>query len=164
MHPKTAVAELRKVGACGTKLVADSGIENVNDAVDAALEETGVGRILARVEVSWSNSLIEVFWRQIKNYWLYLNHLYSFGAVQRLVAFYIDQHNRVIPHSALKGHTPDEVFREEASDLPERLREAHRVAIQERVANSRQLNCENCQATRANAGSSEVAEGLRKVE
>ena len=162
---KAAVSELRQVGAGGTKLVADSGVENINNVVDEALRETGVERILAQVEVTWSNSMIEVFWRALKNSWLYLNHLDSFAAVERLVAFYIDQHNRVIPHSALKGRTPDEVFRGEASDLPEQLREAHRVAIQERIASNRQLNCENCHVmTRANAGSSEIAAGLRKVE
>ena len=162
---KTAVSELCQVGACGTKLMADSGVENINDAVNEALEEIGVERILAQVEVAWSNSLIEVFWRRLKNSWLYLNHLDSFAAVERLVGFYIDQHNRVTPHSALKGRTPDEVFRGEASNPPERLHEAHRVALQGRVASNRQLNCESCQVTtRTNAGSSEIAEPIRKVE
>ncbi len=147
---KVAVAELRKVSACGTKLVADSGIENINDTVDAALEETGVARILAQVEVAWSNSMIEAIWRQIKHFRLFINRLDTFATVEKLTAFYVEQHNTVIPLHVLKGRTPDEVFKGEAVDLPERLRKAHRVAIRDRIEANRRLSCDSCQvATRA---------------
>jgi hypothetical protein len=48
-------------------VVADSGVENVNGAVDALL---GLGRlrsVLAQVEFDFSNSMIEEFWRSMKH-------------------------------------------------------------------------------------------------
>jgi transposase InsO family protein len=162
---KSAIAELRSVGDCGTKLLVDSGVENVNEVVDEALKEANVERILAQVEVAWSNSMIEAIWRKLKHDWLFLNRLDSFAAVERLVAFYIEQYNTVLPHSAIKGRTPDEAFRGEAIDLPERLREAHRAALQQRITINRRLSCDDCQvATRAREGSQVLAESTRKVE
>jgi len=156
---------LRKVGADGTKLLADSGIENVNGAIDPALKETGVERILAQVEVSWSNSMLEAIWRQVKHGWLFLNRLDSFATVERLVAFYVEQHNVAVPQWLLNGRTPDEVFNGEAIDLPERLREAHRVAIRERIATNKRLSCDSCQvATRAKDGEQNPAVLARKAE
>ena len=34
----------------------------------------------------------------------------SVATVRRLVAFYVDAHNRVLPHSAFRGQTPDEMY------------------------------------------------------
>ena len=44
---------------------ADSGVENVNGVVDAALLAACLNRVLAQVEVAFSNSMIEAFWRSI---------------------------------------------------------------------------------------------------
>lgn len=162
---KVAVSQFRNVGACGTKLMADSGIENINDAVDAALKKTGVERILAQIEVAWSNSMVEAIWRQIKHSWLFINRLDTFATVERLVAFYVEQHNTVLPQWALKGRTPDEVFRGEAVDLPERLRQAHRDAIRDRIAANRRLSCDSCQVpTRKKEGDEQLRELARKDE
>jgi len=40
---------------------------------------------------------------------LYLNSLDNVRALEKLVAFHVDQHNRAMPHSALRAQTPDEV-------------------------------------------------------
>jgi hypothetical protein len=32
------------------------------------------------------------------------------STVRRLVAFYVDEHNRVLPHSAFRGQTPEEMY------------------------------------------------------
>ena len=58
--PHDAVPALAERGAAAVTLMADSGVENINRAVDAALIETGVTRVLAQVEVAWSNSMNEV--------------------------------------------------------------------------------------------------------
>ena len=34
----------------------------------------------------------------------------AIATVRRLVAFYVDEHNRVLPHSAFGGQTPDEMY------------------------------------------------------
>ena len=47
------------------------------------------------------------------------------GWLERLVAYYVEQHNTVMPHRAFGGQTPDEVYFDAAanlaSDLAERL-------------------------------------------
>jgi hypothetical protein len=45
-----------------TTVVADSGTENVNGEVDELLKDEALTRILAQVEVTFSNSMIEAFW------------------------------------------------------------------------------------------------------
>ena len=34
----------------------------------------------------------------------------ALGAVERLVAFYVQEHNTRLPHSAFRGQTPDEMY------------------------------------------------------
>jgi hypothetical protein len=48
-------------------LYADSGIENINAAVDATLFSACLERVLAQVDVAYSNSMIEAFWRSLKH-------------------------------------------------------------------------------------------------
>ena len=54
--------------------------------------------------------MIEAWWRSLKHQWLFLHSLDSVTTVRRLVAFYVDEHNRVLPHSAFRGQTPDEMY------------------------------------------------------
>jgi hypothetical protein len=48
-------------------LYANSGIENVNAAVNDTLWTTCLDRLLAQVEIAFSNSMIEAFWRSLKH-------------------------------------------------------------------------------------------------
>ena len=57
-------------------------------------------RVLAGTEITYSNSMIESWWRVLKHQWLYLNTLDTVNAVQNLVAFYVQEHNSRLPHSA----------------------------------------------------------------
>ena len=50
----------------------DSGVENLNGAVDDLFDTTGLRRVIAQIDVSFSNSLIEAWWRILKHQWLYL--------------------------------------------------------------------------------------------
>jgi len=64
---------------------------------------------LAPDEVS-TISVIEAWWRSLRHQWLYLHMLDSLGSVKRVTAFYIEQRNTVMPHSAFLGQTPDEIY------------------------------------------------------
>ena len=111
LSPMTTAALLQEAGqsiGVTPNLVADSGVENVNAEVDALIDSGLITRILALVEVSYSNSMVQAYWRSLKHQWLYLCELDSMAAVRRLVAFHVEQHNAVMPHSALRGQTPDE--------------------------------------------------------
>ena len=60
-------------GGGETSVVADSGVENVNEEVDALFDVGPLRRVLAQVEVSFSNSMIEALCRSLKHGWLYLH-------------------------------------------------------------------------------------------
>jgi len=88
---------------------ADAGVENVNAQVDELIHAGVLRRLLAITELKFSNSMIEAWWRSLKHQWLFLHSLDNITTVRRLVAFYVDEHNRVLPHSAFRGQTPDEM-------------------------------------------------------
>jgi len=102
-------------------LLADGGVENFNDAVDELVETGRLRRLLAMTEITYSNSLIESWWRVLKHQWLYLNTLDSVAAVERLVAFYVTDHNEKLPHSALRGQTPAEMYFGKGRAVPAQL-------------------------------------------
>jgi len=91
-------------------VMADAGVENVNAQVDELIASGVLRRVLAFTELQFSNSMIEAWWRSLKHQWLFLHSLDSVTTVRRLVEFYVDEHNRVLPHSAFSGQTPDEMY------------------------------------------------------
>ncbi|MBN2195872.1 MAG: DDE-type integrase/transposase/recombinase [Polyangiaceae bacterium] len=140
------IQALRDAGAgpAVTEVYADSGVENVNGEVDALLEACPLRRVLAQVEVAFSNSMIESWWRSLKHNWLFLNALDSIAAVEKLVAFYVEQHNSVMPHAAFRGATPDEVFFGREDGVEPGLVEPRREARAARIAANRALECGQC--------------------
>jgi hypothetical protein len=45
----------------------DSGVENLNTQVDALVASGTIQRIIAQVDVVFSNSMIESWWRRLKH-------------------------------------------------------------------------------------------------
>ena len=125
-------------------VVIDSGVENINHEVSALEADGFIRRILALVEVDYSNSMIEAFWRSLRHQWLYINTLDSEAALNRLVAFYVEQHNGVLPHSAFRGQTPDEVYFGTAPNLFDELATARYKARHKRIQANRDLACKDC--------------------
>jgi putative transposase len=125
-------------------LYADSGVENVNGAVDSILLTACLDRILAQVEVAFSNSLIEAYWRSLKHQWLFLNTLDSVARVRAMVEFYVNEHNTKMPHPAFSGQTPDEMFFLTGAKVPEELALAKGNARAARMAANRAMSCERC--------------------
>jgi hypothetical protein len=123
----------------------DSGVENVNGKVDALIDTGRLRRVLALVEVSYSNSMIEAWWRNLKNSWLYLHTLDSAAAVEKLVAFYVEQHNAVMPHREFNGRTPDEIYFGTGREIEEELTERRQQARANRVAANRAVSCSTCE-------------------
>ena len=41
---------------------------------------------------------------------LYLHNLDNLVTLRRLIAFYVREHNEMIPHAAFNGQTPDEMY------------------------------------------------------
>jgi len=128
----------------------DSGVENTNSTATALVEKGTIARVLAQVEVVFSNSMIESWWRLLKHQWLYLNTLDSVETVRRLVEFYVEQHNTHIPHSAFKGwQTPDEMYFGKGEEISEQLFAARLKAKQSRRAANLAVRCADCQTEQA---------------
>jgi transposase InsO family protein len=127
-----------------TIVIADSGSENVNGAVDELLDGEALTRVLAQVEITFSNSMIEAFWRSLKHGWLYLHTLDSLASLRRLIEFYVTAHNEVMPHSAFHGQTPNEVFFGIGDEVPKRLAEARELAREKRMKENRAVRCGVC--------------------
>ena len=127
-------------------MLADAGVENVNAQIDALLATGVLRRLLAMTELKFSNSMIEAWWRSLKHHWLFLHALDSVATVRRLVAFYVDEHNRVLPHSAFRGQTPDEMYFGTGDAIPAELASRADAARRARLQANRSVTCETCPA------------------
>src|ERR1700730_11017477 len=125
-------------------VLADAGVENVNAQVDDLIITGVLRRVLAFTELKFSNSMIEAWWRSLKHQWLFLHSLNSVPTVRRLVAFYVDEHNRVLPHSAFRGQTPDEMYFGTGDAVPADLMSRAVAARRARVEANRSATCGTC--------------------
>jgi putative transposase len=89
--------------------------------------------------------MIESWWRILKHQWLYLNQLDSLTTVEKLVTFYVEQHNSHLPHSAFKGQTPDEMYFGTGELIPKKLEAARMAARHSRLKANRALVCRTCE-------------------
>jgi transposase InsO family protein len=91
-------------------VVTDGGSENVaveDDAFAGLLR-----RVRAQVDVTYSNSLIESFWAQLKHRWLYLHDLDTTTALKTLIAFSAHQDGPLCAHqNGPRPHEQDQARR-----------------------------------------------------
>ena len=97
-------------------------------------------------EITFSNSLIEAWWRTLKHQWLYLNTLDTVGTLEKLVGFYVQEHNTRLPHSAFHGQTPDEMYLGTGKEIPKILEAARKAARQARLQTNRRMTCSDCES------------------
>src|SRR5438093_12989057 len=76
--------------------------------------------------------------------WLFLHTLDSVTTVRRLVEFYVQEHNRVLPHSAFRGQTPDEMYFGTGDAVPADLTSRAVAARRARVEANRSAACGTC--------------------
>jgi putative transposase len=108
------------------------------------LSGANLERVLAEVEVTFSNSMIEAFWRSLENSWLYLHGLESESGLRRLIAIYVQAHNEVMPHPAFNGQTPDEVYFGTGDAIAAELASGRERARDVRMARNRGAQCGAC--------------------
>ena len=155
--PVNSVAVLVEAGRAATPsattpiVLADAGVENVNAQVDALISTGVLRRVLAFTELTFSNSMIEAWWRTLKHQWLFLHSLDSVTTVRRLVEFYVQEHNQVLPHSAFRGQTPDEMYFGTGDAIPADLTTRAAAARRARVNANRSAACGTCPSTEAAA-------------
>jgi len=127
-----------------TIVIVDSGSENVNGAVDELLDGEALTRVLAQVEITFSNSMIEAFWRSLKHGWLYFHTLDNLAYLRRLIGFYVTAHSEVMPHSAFHGQTPNEMFFGTGGEVTQKLSAARTSAREDRMRANRAARCGVC--------------------
>ena len=130
-------------------MLVDGSVENFNLAVDKLVESGLLNRLLAMTEITFSNSLIESWWRVLKHQWLYLNTLDTVSTIRRLVTFYVQEHNTRLPHSAFRGQTPDEMYFATGNEIPHQLEIARKAARQARMVVNRNNSCPTCESLTA---------------
>lgn len=64
--------------------------------------------------------------------------------MEKLVGFYVGEHNSRLPHSAFRGQTPDEMYFGTGNAVPEELAAAKVEAGHERMEVNRALTCPVC--------------------
>ena len=64
---------------------------------------------------------------------------------QKLVAFYVEQHNSHLPHSAFMGQTPDEMYFATGRDIPKQLDAARITARETRMKHNRSRTWRTCE-------------------
>ncbi|HEY6398710.1 MAG TPA: integrase core domain-containing protein [Solirubrobacteraceae bacterium] len=121
--------------------------------MDPLFEGGAFQRVLAQIDVSFSNSLIEAWWRSLKHRWLFLHALDTLATVKRLVAFYVTEHNERIPHGAFEGQTPDEMYFGRGALVPDELAARRREVRGLRLRQNQAAACAAC--PRAAAATSE---------
>jgi transposase InsO family protein len=91
-------------------VLVDGGIENLNRHVDHLVQSGIIKRTIEQIDISFSNSVIESFFRTIKHRWPFMLSLDDLDSVRKHVVAFIEDYNSLIPHSALRGAKPLEMY------------------------------------------------------
>ncbi|HJZ76792.1 MAG TPA: hypothetical protein VKE51_33885 [Vicinamibacterales bacterium] len=86
-----------------------------------------------------------------KHQWLFLHSLDGVSTIRRLVAFYVQEYNHVLPHSAFRGQTPDEMYFGTGDAVPADLMSRATAARRTRAEANRSAACERCPSVDAAA-------------
>ncbi len=125
----------------------DSEIETIRDLVTSHEYRhvpTGTLAILAQ-RIGKVYASVTTWYRLARDHqWLYLKSLDTVATVCKLVAFYVEQHNGQLPHSAFQGQTPDEMYFRTGDEIPKILEAARQKVRQARADANRQRDCEAC--------------------
>ncbi len=73
-----------------------------------------------------------------------MNTLDTISRLEKLVKFYVDEHNMRLPHSAFRGQTPNEMYFGTGNRIPDELEAAKKVALQSRMKLNRSTSCRIC--------------------
>ena len=119
----------------------DSGSENLNGRVDSLFDTSALQPVVAQIDIAYSNSMIEAWFRALKHNCLFLHQLSDFVTGKRLVTFYVGEHNTTIAHSAFDGETPDEIYFGTGGHVAQELATRRLKARRSRIERNRSVAC-----------------------
>lgn len=124
-------------------LLCDDGSENTG-AVNKFLSqsEVSIRKIIAQVDIIFSNSMIEAVNKKMKYEFLFPKKPFSFNDVNKILEQAVPEFNSR-PSGVLYGYTPNEVL---AGAVPDKLRFATQIkdAVSERAKKNREDRCQDC--------------------
>jgi putative transposase len=91
-------------------LVSDGGTENVNRVVREYATSSLIKHEVAQIDIDFSNSMIEAFFKGFKQYCVYKNELTEYSFALEAISQYIEKYNNQIPRHIFQGMTPVERF------------------------------------------------------
>ena len=122
-------------------VIVNSGSENINKNVEELKSLDLISITIAQIEIVESNSMIEMLFHRMKHQHLYTTLLSSFESVVKATDFYLHDSNTCIPHSVLKGATPEEI-------ITGSWTEVKKTELKEKIVAARQLRIETNKAVR----------------
>ncbi|MEZ4744300.1 MAG: DDE-type integrase/transposase/recombinase [Bdellovibrionota bacterium] len=138
--------EKAKVPIVGqANFISDRGPENINSDVKTILDSFRFTHRLHKVHIRYSNNVLEVFFRSLKNNYLNYFPAKSKQELLRRLKFYIEEHNVRVPLSALGGATPREKYFN--SWNPPSSEEIYRMQInarRQRIQENQMTVCSTC--------------------
>jgi len=137
---------LEFTGRSESKVMMDGGPENDNARVLNFITSKSLTRLIARVDVHFSNSMAESLFRGLKSNFLNTEDLFSMSDVQQKADFYFNEHNNKIPKAVFKGATPKEMFLNLWTDLhTQELKVGLATACEERKRVYKEKTCLACE-------------------
>jgi len=106
---KSAFSSLSSSSPEQIDLIVDGGPENNNRLVSAFLEDKPIRKLVARVDVTFSNSMIEAVNKILKYRYIFRTPIPDLQRLNQAIAAAIEDYNDR-PHYALNGLTPNQVY------------------------------------------------------
>lgn len=128
------------------QLYMDSGSENKNHVVSKLLLGFNISRVLAKIDVKYSNSVVEAVFRSLKSNFLRRQTIKNKRHLKCLISFYIKEYNYSIPHNTFEYATPAEIFNNTWSKEKIKTINSYKLtALQNRKeANLKPIDCSVC--------------------
>ena len=137
---------LKKSTGRKLRLIVDGGTENKGPGVSRLERRGAFKKRVARFEISFSNSIVEALFRQLKHNYLFNQKITSLKLLTKHSNFWFKEHNEVVPHTSFKGETPQERFKQSWSKEKEvRILVRHEEAIQLRIQHNQEIFCARCE-------------------
>src|ERR1035438_419519 len=87
-----------KSQASNLELIVDGGGENKGQGVKKLENQGHFKKLVARFEISFSNSMVEALFRSLKNNYLYHQKIRTVKALSKCTSFWFNDYNERIPH------------------------------------------------------------------
>jgi len=102
-------------------------------------------RVIAQLEISYSNSMIEAVNKKIKYEFLFTRSFESFEELEKFLGEAVNEYNNRY-HSALYGYTPSEVLN---GSVPDKHKFSAQIAQarKERILKNKEQLCDLCNPT-----------------